>query len=252
MADLMLDFCSHEAAKHAVMRWHYSHAMPAAKLVRFGVWEGGRFVGAILYGSGANRHLASPFGLESIEACELVRVALAGGREHPTSRCLAISLKILKRHCPGLKAIVSYADTKEGHLGTIYQATNWLFRRCRQSQPYLKVRGKIEHPRSLYDRYGPGGQSLDWLRANVDPNARRVEMPDKLKYVWCYDAKLRKKLAVVAKPYPKTRRNHRRAMGLLSSQDRAVRLRPRRSIPLSMARPCTICCHRNRSRSTRR
>ncbi len=77
------------------------------------------------------------------KACELVRVALAGGREHPTSKCLAISLKILKRHCPGLKVIVSYADTKEGHLGTIYQATNWLFVGA-ASQPYLKVRGADE------------------------------------------------------------------------------------------------------------
>ena len=202
MADLRLDFCTHEAAKHAVLRWHYSRAMPSAKLVRIGVWEAGRFVGAILYGSGANRHLSRPFGLESTEACELVRVALANGREHPTSKCLAISLKMLKRQSPGLRLVVSYADTKEGHMGTIYQATNWLFLEA-ASQPYLKVRGKIEHPRSLYDRFGPGGQSLDWLRANIDPNARRVEMPDKLKYVWCFDAKLRSKLAAVALPYPK-------------------------------------------------
>lgn len=47
MTDLRLDFCSHEAAKHAVLRWHYSRAMPAAKLVRIGVWEDGRFVGAM-------------------------------------------------------------------------------------------------------------------------------------------------------------------------------------------------------------
>ena len=42
MADLRLDFCTHEAAKHAVLRWHYSRAMPSAKLVRIGVWEGGQ------------------------------------------------------------------------------------------------------------------------------------------------------------------------------------------------------------------
>ncbi|NJL26887.1 MAG: hypothetical protein HC897_02890 [Thermoanaerobaculia bacterium] len=64
MVDLKLDFCTHEAAKHAVLRWHYSRAMPSAKLVRIGVWEAKRFVGAILYGCGANRHLSRPFGLE--------------------------------------------------------------------------------------------------------------------------------------------------------------------------------------------
>ena len=80
---LQLDFCSHEAAKHAVMRWHYRRAMPKAKLVRIGVWEDERFVGAIIYGLGANRHIARPFGLADTEACELVRVALAPGAAAP-------------------------------------------------------------------------------------------------------------------------------------------------------------------------
>jgi hypothetical protein len=202
LKDLRLDFCSHEAARHAVLRWHYSRCMPAAKLVRVGVWEGGRFVGVVLFGSGANRHLASPFGLKAIEACELVRVALDSDREHPTSRVLAISLKMLKRQSPGLRLVVSYADTKEGHLGVIYQATNWLFLGG-SSQPYLRVKGAIEHPRSLYDRYGPGGQSLNWLRTHVDPNARRVEMPAKLKYVWPFDPAMRRQLEAIVQPYPK-------------------------------------------------
>ena len=145
---LRLDFCGHDAAKHAVLRWHYSRAMPASKLVRIGVWEDGRFRGVILYGVGANRHLARPFGLESTEACELVRVALAPGRRHPTSKCVAFSLKMLRRQSPGLRLVVSYSDTKEGHLGVIYQATNWLYLGS-STQPYFRIRGKIEHPRSL-------------------------------------------------------------------------------------------------------
>ena len=199
---LRLDFCSHQAAKHAVTFWHYSRKMPAAKLVRIGVWEHHRFVGSILYGSGANRHLARPFGLLPTEACELVRVALAPNRTYPTSRCLAISLKMLRRQSPGLRLIVSYADTKEGHLGTIYQATNWIYLGG-TTQPYLRVRGKIEHPRSLYDRYGRGGQQIAWLRANVDPNAERVHMPAKLKYVYVFDRVLRERLLAQAQPYPK-------------------------------------------------
>ena len=202
--DFQLGFCSHDAAKHAVLRWHYSRQMPAAKLVRIGVWEKGRFVGAILYGSGANRHLANPFGLKPTQACELVRVALAPGRHHPTSKCLALSLKLLRRQSPGLKLIVSYADTKEGHLGIIYQATNWLYLGA-STQPYLRVKGRIEHPRSLYDRYGRGGQQIGWLRANVDPNAERVEMPVKHKYVYCFDKALRRQLADKSHPYPKQR-----------------------------------------------
>ena len=38
MSDVRLGFCSHEAAKHAIMRWHYSRQMPKAKLVKIGCW----------------------------------------------------------------------------------------------------------------------------------------------------------------------------------------------------------------------
>ena len=202
MADLKLDWCSHEAARHAVMRWHYSRKMAYSKLVKIGVWEDARFVGAIIYGCGANRHLARPFGLEATQAAELVRVALAPGRAHPTSKCLAISLRMLRRQSPGLCVVVSYADTKEGHLGTIYQATNWIYLGA-GTQPYLKVKGKIEHPRSLYDRFGPKGQSVPWLRQHVDAHAERIPMPAKHKYVWPFEKDLRRRLEAVAQPYPK-------------------------------------------------
>ena len=202
VGDLRLDFCSHAAAKHSVMRWHYSRALPAFKMVRIGVFESGRFVGAILYGCGANRHIARPFRLKDTQVCELVRVALAPGRRYPTSKCVAISLRMLKKQSPGLRLVVSYADAGRGHVGTIYQATNWIFLGA-ATQPYLKVKGKIEHPRTLYDRYGRGGQSLPWLRKNVDPNAQRVKMAAKLKYVMPLDPEMREKLEPLAQPYVK-------------------------------------------------
>lgn len=201
--DLHLDYCSPEAARYAVMRWHYSRRMPKSKLVKIGVWEEKRFVGAIIYGLGANRHLARPFGLEDTEACELVRVALAPGREHPTSQCLAISIKLLRRQSPGLRMIVSYADSGQGHVGTIYQATGWLYLGTSE-QSYLKINGQVVHPRTVYDRYGPGGQSIPWLQENVDPKACRVEMAPKLKYVYPLERNLSRKLEETALPYVKS------------------------------------------------
>lgn len=204
---LHLDFCSHEAAKHAVMRWHYSRAMPTAKLVRIGVWEEKKFSGAIIYGIGANRHLARPYGLQATEVCELVRVALAPGRAHPTSRCVAVSLKLLKRQSPGLRLVVSFADRGQGHVGTIYQAGGWLFL-GQSDQSYFKVRGRVTHPRTLYDRHGRGGQSVAWLRKHVDPNAERVPMAPKLRYVFPLDKAMRRQLQPQALPYPKRGRSN--------------------------------------------
>ena len=206
MADLKLDWCSHEAIAHAIRRWHYSRRLPRCKLAKIGVWEADRFVGAIVYGLGANRHLARPFGLEDQEVCELVRVALAPGREHPTSKCIAISLKLLKRQSPGLRLVVSYADLGQNHVGTVYQAGGWLYLGTSE-QGYLKIHGKIVHPRTVYDRYGRGGQSVPWLRENVDPKAERVEMAPKLRYVMPLDKAMRRQLEPQAMPYPKRGRS---------------------------------------------
>ena len=74
--DLKLDFCSHEAARYSVLQWHYSKRMPIGRIVKFGVWEDGDFIGAILFARGASPHLGDKYGLQQTEVCELVRVAL--------------------------------------------------------------------------------------------------------------------------------------------------------------------------------
>lgn len=187
------------------MRWHYSRQMPRGKLVRIGSWEDGRFVGAIVFGLGANRHLARPFGLKDTEACELVRVALAPGRAHPTSKCVAIALKLLHRQSPGLKLVVSYADSGQGHVGVIYKAGGWRYLGTSE-QSYIRVKGTIEHPRTLFDRFGRQGQSIPWLRQHVDPRAERVPMAPKHKYVFPLDKSLRRQMSSQALPYPRCER----------------------------------------------
>lgn len=218
---LRIDFISHEAAKYSVARWHYSRRMPKAKLVRFGVWEDSRFCGSIIYGLGANRHIARPFGLKDKEACELVRVALAPGRKHPTSKCIAISLRMLRQQSPGLKLVVSYADLAQSHLGILYQAVGFYYIGY-SDQSYIRVRGKIEHPRTLWDRYGRQGQSIPWLKANVDPRAERAPMEPKLKYVFPLDKKLRRELQSIALPYPKSAAEVTRETRAVPSRERAV------------------------------
>ena len=50
--ELRLDFCSYQAAQYACRRWHYSKKIPVGKLVKIGVWEDGKFIGAIIFGDG--------------------------------------------------------------------------------------------------------------------------------------------------------------------------------------------------------
>lgn len=198
---LRLDWCSHEAAKWAVEHWHYSRAMPAGKLTRIGVWEEGQYIGCVLFGRGAAIHIASPFGLQQTQVCELVRVALKGHKTR-VSRILAIALRMLKRAQPGLRLVVSFADSQQGHHGGIYQANGWLYLGGRRDRAY-RLHGHLHHPKTLHTRYGTGGQSVAWLRANIDPDAEQVMMADKHKYVYPLDAAMRAQLQLLAKPYPR-------------------------------------------------
>ena len=116
---------SAKAIRYACLHFHYARSVPANQY-SYNVFENGEWCGVIIYSSGANNHIASPFGLVQGEVLELVRVALNGKQSH-TSECVAASLKQLHKDAPQIKIVVSYADMDEGHKGIIYQATNWIY-----------------------------------------------------------------------------------------------------------------------------
>ena len=122
--DLRIDWATHDAAKYACLNWHYSRSIPSAS-VKVGAWENGRFVGVVIFGRGAASEIGSPYNLPQDQICELVRVAL---RDHQTatSRILSLALKFLKRSNPGLRMVVSFADTAQGHtVGYIKRADGY-------------------------------------------------------------------------------------------------------------------------------
>lgn len=205
--ELRLDWCSHEAAKYAVEKWHYSRRMPKSKLVKVGAWEDGRFIGVVIFGLGSTPMMGRAEGLPPFQTCELVRVALSEHKSS-TSRIVAIALRLLKKGCPGLRLVVSFADTAQGHAGTLYQAGGWVYVGGKEeSNGAYRVNGQIVHPRSLHHRYGKGGQSIAWLRANVDQNAQRIKTPIKHKYLMPLDDEMRQRIEPLRKPYPKRERS---------------------------------------------
>jgi hypothetical protein len=103
---------------------------------------------------------------------------------------------------PGLRLIVSFADTGQGHHGGIYQACGWVYIGAARGRA-TRVLGINHHPKTLHSRYGYGGQSIPWLRRHVDPFADNVMLPDKLKYALPLDCAMRAQIAPLAKPYPK-------------------------------------------------
>jgi hypothetical protein len=201
---LRLDWCSHEAAKYAVEKWHYSRRMVATiqKPVKVGVWEGGAFIGAVVFGCGASSSLGAQFGVGKQEVAELVRVALRSDHKTPVSRIAAIAIRMLKGQSPGLRLLISFADPHQGHNGGIYQAGNWIYTGTSDgSTVYIAKDGHEFHSRNIgsytgYDKYGVKKYSREEMVATE-------ERPGKHRYLYPLDAAMRTQIEPLRKPYPK-------------------------------------------------
>jgi len=201
--DLRLDWCSYEAAKYAVEHWHYSRCMPVGKLVKIGVWEAGQFIGCVLFGRGANNHIGQPYGLTQNECCELVRVALS---EHvsPVTRIVACALRFLRSQSPGIRLVVSYADPEQGHVGSIYQAGNWLYVGTSCAQADVMYKGVKMHKRTAVSKFGSAAGMVS------------SAVFYKLKYLMPLDDAMRKQIEPLRQPYPKRPPDR----GTLANEDR--------------------------------
>lgn len=199
---LYIGVVSAKAARFAVEEYHYSRTYPTATLARYGVWEYGKYIGAILYGTGGSASLAKTWkrshDVQCRELLELTRVAL---REHeaPVSKMISISLKLLATHRPWTRLVVSFADPYRNHLGKIYQASNWIYLgRSGATNCYWDRRGKIWHTRSAMCNI----RAVGWLRGNPNANRKLVVMPGKYRYAWVPDKNLRREIEKLAQPYP--------------------------------------------------
>jgi hypothetical protein len=198
---LHVGWATHDASKHAVENWHYSKTMPVPPIVKIGVWENDKFIGVVLFSRGASPDLLRPYGLKQTEGCELTRVAL-DKHESAVSKIVSISMKFLRKHCPNLRLIVSFADQSKGHHGGIYQAGNWIY--AGQSAPSVEYwkDGKRWHPRQLSEK----GYTVQFGAKRVCPkpsDCKKIKVPGKHRYLMPLDHEMQEQVQKLSKPYPK-------------------------------------------------
>lgn len=154
-----------------------------------------------MFGSGASPYLVQPYGIKNTEGCELVRVALQSNHCAPVSRIVAIAFRLLRRTYPALRLVVSFADPEQGHHGGIYQAGGWIYTGTMDEARYFKINGKTVHPRTI----GAKGiiQSIDAVRAALDPFATVIVKAGKHRYLMPLDDAMRERCAPLAQPYPR-------------------------------------------------
>ncbi len=118
----------------------------------------------------------------------------------PVTRIIAAS--------PGLRLVVSYADTAQGHHGGIYQAGNWIYTGTTGSSDcYYVINGVKTHGRSVSSlakpHKRPGETGIGYVRRTIDPDAYRLKnVPVKHRYAYPLNKTIRRRVAPMHKPYP--------------------------------------------------
>lgn len=202
LTDLVVAPASHEAAKYAVENWHYSRILPTGKLVKYGAWEDKKFIGVVILSRGASPWLGKALELDQTEICELTRIAMTKHKA-PVSQVVAKALKLFKEQNPGMRAVVSFADPKEGHHGGIYQAGNWIYTGQSGQVTEYFVGGRWRHKKGVWNklvaekRQGKnlpvveGGEPIPWR-----------DMPGKFRYIYPLDKAMRRKVIKLALDFP--------------------------------------------------
>ena len=191
-------------AKKMIVQNHYLHSLPGGTQMAFGVFIGARLLGAITLGVGSFNASSLVENAEASDCLTLSRLWLSEELpKNSESRIIGAVLRSLRKNT-GLKFLLSYADPAQGHLGTIYQATGWLYTGLSNAMPLYDLGdGKPRHSRSLAHAYGT--HSVEHFRRH-GVEVKLVPQAAKHRYIYFLDRDWRERLRVQVLPYPKPER----------------------------------------------
>ena len=182
-----------------ILRHHYLHRRcPCSHC--FGLFKHWELLGVIMYGTPSSAPLRS--GIcgpdESNNVIELTRLWVHDSvPKNGESFLIGNTIGKVDK-----EIIVSFADTSANHIGTIYQATNWIYTGLSAKRTNWTVEGEDKHGQTLGDRY-----SSAEIRAKFGDRFSLEDRPRKHRYIYFNATKRRKtellnKLRYPVMPYP--------------------------------------------------
>jgi hypothetical protein len=192
----MLDYCdtsliylrsiNKNVAKTIIETHHYTHKWTSCT-VAYGVYYkdypettffGGydsKLIGVLVYGNAVGRSASTSITplITNNNVLELTRLWISDGYgKNIESFCIAESFRLLNIDCPQIKCILSYADSEVGHIGTIYQATGFLY----QGDIYTDIAKMPNYSVSLV-----GPPNYQWLHSRSVYTRWKTHNVNKLK-----------------------------------------------------------------------
>lgn len=142
---------SYSEAKPFILNIHYARRMPCIQFA-FGLFDDyNNLIGVVTYGQPASPFLCKGIAGEENrhKVLELNRLVILPNIQikNCASFLVSHSLKMLPKDL----FIVSYADSAWGHIGYVYQATNWLY--TGMTKPRTDIYSESGHARHHCDDY---------------------------------------------------------------------------------------------------
>jgi hypothetical protein len=193
---MRLEKASYKAIKYACLNFHYAKSVPV-NVFGYSVFNDNKeWCGVVLYGSGASNNLGKQLNLKQGQYLELVRMAL-NGKQEKTSKCLSLSIKLITRSLPLVKALISFADDGQNHLGIIYQATNWYYTGKFKGDKEYYINNRWMHPRTV------GSVNGSRAKDKLPKGTIIRDGSSKFRYIYPLTKDIIPLCKELSKPYPK-------------------------------------------------
>lgn len=206
--EIVLKVIPSNVANDFVKKHHYSGKVVPNSKLHFGCFLDNKLGGVMSYGASINKKgtINLVKGTKWSGFIELNRMAFSDILpKYSESRCIAISMKLLKKNAPHIKWVISFADATQCGDGTIYRASGFKLVGISKNAGICKLNGKIVHIKKTYDL----GLTSSFLKKSDIPKLKEknidVEILNgyQLKYIYFIDKTKEKDLTVPVIPFSK-------------------------------------------------
>lgn len=178
---------------------HYAKRWPSISYA-FGLFVDDELVGVVTYGTPPSAPLKRGIAGDEYknDVLELNRLCLKYNRKNEASFLVGRSLQLL----PQNKIIVSFADTEQGHKGTVYQACNFTYHGLSAKRTDWKVRGREHlHGQTIADEFRGVKNRAQAMRDKYGDDFYLHPRPRKHRYIYVIGDKRFKRSASKAIRY---------------------------------------------------
>lgn len=218
--DIVVKVIPRNIAIDFVKKHHYSGKVDPRSFLHFGAFLDNKLHGVMQFGPSIDKNkiinIVENTGWN--EFCELNRMAFDDFLpKNSESRCISVAIKLIKKHAPHIKWVISYADGTQCGDGAIYRAAGFVLTQINDNksmwrmpdgevickivlEPSFGGTGKTKG--SIKEKYGKTGEFTSWTSVKFLKHIGAKPIPGyQLRYIYLIDKSC--KITVPILPFSK-------------------------------------------------